>query len=434
MLKTVKKLNNGLNGEIIIPADKSISHRAVMFSSIANGKCIIKNFSSGADCHSTLNIFKQLGVNIDFIDGKTLSISSDGKLKKPSYLLDAGNSGTTTRLLSGILAGQNFDSVIIGDESLSKRPMKRIIEPLTLMGANIESVDGHLPLTIHGSKSGGKSGGKLKGINYTSKLSSAQVKSCILLAGLYAEGETTYTEPYVSRNHSELLLDYLGADIIINGNSATIRPSELTAKDITIVGDISSAAFFIVAGLVVPNSDFVIKNVGLNHTRAGIIDVVKRMKGQIEILNKHIESGEDVCDIRVRYNDNLQGCIIEGDEIPRLIDELPVIAVLASQADGQTIVKNAEDLRNKESDRIKCLVTELTKIGINITETLDGFIIEGKSIIKGGEKLESHNDHRLAMSFYIAGLIAKEEIGISGFEWTKISFPEFEELMNKLKL
>ena len=424
MLKKVSKLNNGLKSEITIPADKSVSHRAVMFSSIARGKCRVTNFSSGADCHSTLNIFKQLGVDIEFIDKKTLLINSDGILKPSSSPLDAGNSGTTTRLISGILAGQNFDSVIIGDESLSKRPMKRIIEPLTLMGADIDSVDGHAPLTIKGRK--------LHGINYSSKLASAQVKSCILLAGLKAEGETTFTEPYVSRNHTELLLDYLGANIKTDKNSVTVKPSILEAKDINIVGDISSAAFFIVAGLIVPNSDFVIKNVGLNPTRTGILDVVKRMNGGVNIINRHTDSGEYVGDIRVQYHNNLKGCTIQGEDIPRLIDELPVIAVLASQAEGQTIVKNAEDLRNKESNRIKCLVFELTKIGVNIKETSDGFIINGKTKIKGEAELESYHDHRLAMSFYTAGLIADQEIGINGFEWTKISFPEFEELVQRL--
>ncbi len=424
MLKKVSKLNNGLKGEITIPADKSVSHRAVMFPSVAKGRCIIKNFSSGADCHSTFNIFKQLGVDIEFIDDKTLSINSDGILKRSSTPLDAGNSGTTTRLISGILAGQNFDSVIIGDESLSKRPMKRIIEPLTLMGANIESVDGHAPLTIKGRK--------LHGVNYSSKLASAQVKSCVLLAGLYAKGETTFTEPYLSRNHTELLLNYLGAEIKTDKTSVTIKQSELEAKDINIVGDISSAAFFIAAGLIVPNSDFIIKNVGLNPTRTGIIDIVKRMDGEVNILNQHNDSGEEVGDIKVHYNDSLKGCTIQGEDIPRLIDELPVIAVLASQAEGQTIVKNAEDLRNKESDRIKCLVSELTKIGVNIKETSDGFIINGKTNIKGGAELESYHDHRLAMSFYIAGLIAEKELAINGFEWTKISFPEFEELVHKL--
>ncbi len=424
MIKKVKKLSSGLKGEIVIPSDKSVSHRAVMFSAIANGKCKIENFSSGADCHSTLNIFKQLGVDIEFIDKKTLLMNSDGHLSASNLPLDAGNSGTTTRLISGILAGQEFNSTIIGDESLSKRPMKRIIEPLFLMGAKIESTNGCVPLTIYGSK--------LHGIDYQSKLASAQVKSCILLAGLKADGQTTYSEPYLSRNHTELLLKYLGADIQSNGTAVTIRPSDLIAKDITIVGDISSAAFFIVAGLVVPNSDFTIKNVGINPTRSGIIDIVKRMGGELNINNERVVSGEKCADIRVCYTETLKGCAIEGEDIPRLIDELPIIAVLASQAEGITTVKNAEDLRNKESDRIKCLVTELSKLGININETADGFIIEGKTNINGGVLLESYHDHRLAMSFYIAGLISKQEIGINGFEWTNISFPEFEELVNLL--
>ena len=257
------------------------------------------------------------------------------------------------RLVSGILAGQNFDSVLTGDESLSKRPMKRIIEPLTIMGANIESIEGHAPLTIRGKQ--------LNGINYQSKLASAQVKSCILLAGLKAKGQTVYTEPYVSRNHTELLLDYLGADIKVNGNSVTICPSALEAKDISVVGDISSAAFFIVAGLIVPNSNFIIKNVGINATRAGIIDIVNRMGGESEIGNKTEESGEDVADIRVKYTNALKACTIEGEDIPRLIDELPVIAVLASQAEGETLIKDAQDLRNKESDRIKILICPMVK-------------------------------------------------------------------------
>ncbi len=439
MLKTVKKLNKGLKGEITIPADKSISHRAVMFSSIAKGECIVRNFSSGEDCHSTLNLFKQLGVDISFIDDKTLQIRSSGKLTPGgnNYIYPCGNSGTTMRLVSGILAGQNFDSVLVGDESLSKRPMKRIIEQLTLMGADITSVDGHAPLTIRGRK--------LHGIDYISKLASAQVKSCILLAGLNAEGKTTFEEPYISRDHTERLFKYLEADIKTEGTKVTITPSQMIAKDIDVVGDISSAAFFIVAGLIVKGSDFVIKNVGINPTRSGILDVVERMGGGVNILNKRLVSGEPCADIRVQYNDSLKGCVIEGEDIPRLIDELPVIAVLASQADGDTIVKNAEDLRNKESDRIKCLVAELTKIGVNIEETPDGFIVhggrgksEGKCVGKSlanntiVQPLESYHDHRLAMSFYIAGLVCENEIAINGFEWTKISFPEFENLINQL--
>ena len=424
MLKKVSHINS-LKGTITIPSDKSISHRAVMFSSIAEGECTVSNFSSGADCHSTLNLLKSLGVDIQFIDEKTLKIKSIGILKPTkTSVFDCGNSGTTMRLVSGVLAGQNFNSTLVGDLSLSKRPMKRVIEPLTLMGANITSENGHAPLKIIGQK--------LQGIDYKSKLASAQVKSCILLAGLNAEGETTFTEPYVSRNHTENLFKYLGADIKINGSEVTLNPSKLYAKDINIVGDISSAAFFIVAGLIVPNSDFIIKNVGLNYTRSGIIDVVKRMGGNIEILNKTTVSGEEVGNIRVQYTENLKPCVIEGEDIPRLIDELPVIAVLASQADGETIIKDAEDLRNKESDRIKCLVDELSKIGVNIEEYQDGFIVRGKTKLKGNAELESYHDHRLAMSYYVAGLICENEIAINGFEWTKISFPEFEELVGAL--
>ena len=424
MLKKVSR-KNSLKGTITIPSDKSISHRAVMFSSIAEGECTVGNFSSGADCHSTLNFFKDLGVDIQFIDEKTLKIKSTGILKpSKTSVYDCGNSGTTMRLVSGILAGQNFNSTLVGDLSLSKRPMKRIIEPLTLMGANITSENGHAPLKIIGQK--------LQGIDYKSKLASAQVKSCILLAGLNAEGETIFAEPYVSRNHTENLFKYLGADIKINGSEVTLNPSKLYAKDINIVGDISSAAFFTVAGLIVPNSDFIIKNVGLNYTRSGIIDVVERMGGNIEILNKTTVSGEEVGDIRVQYTENLKPCVIEGEDIPRLIDELPVIAVLASQADGETIIKDAEDLRNKEADRIKCLVKELSKIGVDIEEHQDGFIVHGKTKLKGNAELESYHDHRLAMSYYIAGLICENEITINGFEWTKISFPEFEELVGAL--
>ena len=425
MIKKVSKLKN-LKGEITIPADKSVSHRAIMFSSIAKGSAIITNFSSGADCWSTLKAFRALGVEINEIDSKTIKIVSSGNLKKSIGSLDMGNSGTTTRLISGILAGQDFDSVLIGDESLSKRPMRRIIEPLSLMGADIESVDGHAPLTIKGRS--------LSGIVYDSKLSSAQVKSCVLLAGINksTRGKTVYTEPVVSRNHTELLLKYLGADIKIEGNKTIVLPSELVAKDIEIVGDISSAAFFIVAGLIVEGSDFIIKNVGVNETRTGILDVVKRMNGDIEIFNKRDISGESVADIRVRYSDSLRACEVSGADIPRLIDELPVIAVLASQAEGKTVVRNAEDLRNKEADRISCLVKELRKIGVQIEELPDGFEIIGKTKLKGNAELDVYHDHRLAMSFYVAGLVCEKEILINDFEWTNISFPEFESLMEKI--
>lgn len=424
MNKYVEKNTKGLRGEIVIPSDKSLSHRAIMLSSIARGCAIINNFSVGADCHSTLNLFKNLGVDIEFISEQKLKLKSTGILAAPTGNLDCGNSGTTMRLVSGILAGQNFNSVLYGDESLSKRPMKRVIEPLSLMGAKIDSNEYKAPLKIYGQR--------LNGIDYSSKLASAQVKSCVLLAGLHAHGKTSFTEPYVSRNHTELMLKYLGAEISVHNSTVEIEKSELTAKDITICGDISSAAFFIVAGLIVPNSDFIIKNVGLNKTRTGILDVVEKMGGNVQLLDKRIEANEEVGDLRVKTSD-LHACEISGSLIPRLIDEIPVIAVMATQAEGTTIIKNAQDLRNKESDRITAVVTELRKLGADIDETADGFIINGKKHLKGGCEIETYHDHRLAMSMYIAGLIAKNPININEFQWVNISFPEFEKLITSLQ-
>lgn len=414
---------NKLSGEVIIPSDKSISHRAIMFSSLAKGKTLVKNFSKGADCHSTLKVFSSLGIEHKFLDEQTLEIISDGILKTPQSYLDCGNSGTTMRLMSGILASRNFDSVLMGDESLSKRPMKRVIEPLSLMGAEISSNDNKAPLKIHGKN--------LQAINYNSKLSSAQVKSCILLAGLNTEGITKYTEPFLSRNHTELMLEYLGADIKVEGTTTSITKSGLEAKDIEIAGDISSAAFFIVAGLITPNSDIIVKNVGLNPTRTGILEVVKKMGGDIEILDKKLLGKEEVGDLRIKTS-NLKATTIEGEVIPKLIDEIPVIAVLATQAEGTTIIKDAQDLRNKESDRISATVRELKKIGADIEETPDGFIINGKKQLKGEAEIETYHDHRLAMSLYVAGLICEKPIKINEFQWVNISFPEFETLMNKL--
>ena len=421
---TSEKILNGLNGEIEIPSDKSISHRAVMFSALAKGETIISNFSRGADCHSTLNIIKQLGCETENINDKTIKINSNGILKAPINNLDCGNSGTTMRLISGVLAGQNFNSTLIGDESLQKRPMKRIIEPLKLMGAKIEHNEFKAPLKIQGTQ--------LNAVDYKSKLSSAQVKSCILLAGLNADGTTIFTEPFKSRNHTELMLDYLGADISVNDNSVSIKKSSLTAKNINIAGDISSAAFFMVAASITPNSKIIIKNVGLNPTRTGIMDVLNQMGANIKILDKQNIAGEDVGDVLVEYSE-LKGIEISGAIIPRLIDELPVIAILATQANGNTTVKDAQDLRNKESDRISCLVKELKKLGIEIEETTDGFIIEGKQKIKGGVQCECYHDHRLAMSLYVAGLISEKPIQINEFQWVDISFPEFLGLINKLK-
>ncbi len=421
----VSKLNHGLKGSITIPADKSISHRAVMFSSLAKGKSIIRNFLYASDCRSTVSVFKNFGVEIEFIDNNILSVASSGSLNKPITPLDCGNSGTTMRLVSGILARQNFDSELIGDASLSKRPMKRIIIPLMEMGADILSETGTAPLFIKGKS--------LKPIEYHSPIASAQVKSSILLAGLGTEGVTTVVEPYLSRNHTEIMLKYMGADIESHDNIVKIKKSELRACDIDVAGDISSAAFFIVAGLIVPNSDIIIKNVGLNPTRTGIIDVVKRMQGDIEILDERIVSGEVVGDLRVRYS-SLKSCSISGADIPRLIDELPVIALLATQADGETRIIDAGDLRNKEADRISAVVKEFRKIGIEIDELEDGFVICGKQNIQGGNDVEVYHDHRLAMTLYIAGLIAQQEMCVKEFQWVDISLPEFLPLMDSLSV
>ena len=424
MQKITYKSEKGLKGTVTIPSDKSISHRAIMFTSLARGKSVIKNFSKGQDPLSSLKVCKTLGIDAEF-SNEELIVKSKGILSDPQTQLDCGNSGTTMRLMSGILAGQNFNSTLIGDESLSKRPMKRVIEPLSLMGAKIESNEYNAPLKIYGQN--------LKPINYISKLASAQVKSCILLAGLNIDGQTSFTEPYVSRNHTEIMLKYMGANISVNNTTVTIEKSELEPKTIEICGDISSAAYFIVAGLIVPNSKIILKNVGLNPTRTGIIEVAEKMGGNIEILDKRDISGEDVGDIQISYSD-LKACSIEGEIIPRLIDELPVIAVLATQAKGTTIIKDAQDLRNKESDRIKAVVTELKKIGADIEETPDGFIISGKTNLKGDTEVETYHDHRLAMSLYVAGLICDKPIAINGFEWVDISFPEFDKLFNSLSL
>lgn len=413
-----------IHGSITTPPDKSISHRAIMLSALSNGISIIKNFSKGQDPLSTLKIFNYLGINHKFIDENSLEISSNGILMKPLAPLDCGNSGTTMRLLSGILAGQKFDSILTGDNSLSKRPMLRIIEPLQLMGAQITANENHAPLIIKASR--------LHSINYTSKISSAQVKSAILLAGLYTDGKTVFKEPCQSRNHTELMLKYLDANIeSIDSTTTAISFSQLTPKTIVIPGDISSAAYFIAAALIVPNSELIIKNVGLNPTRTGFLDVCEMMGADIEILDKKTISGELSGDIRVKYS-SLRATTICGEIIPRLIDELPIIAVLATQAKGETIVKDAGDLRNKESDRIKSIVNGLSSLGANIVETQDGFIIQGKTKLKGDCLVETQKDHRLIMSLFVAGLVCEKPIFVKDFEWVKISMPEFEKLMETI--
>ena len=420
----VEKINKGLKGEFEIPADKSITHRAFMFSSLSGGKVRVTNFSKGQDCLSTLKIIENLGCKITELNQNTIEIDATNAYKNINNItLDCGNSGTTMRLMSGILASQKFSSTLFGDESLSKRPMKRVITPLEQMGAKILHNDFKAPLKFEPTE--------LKAINYNSNLASAQVKSCVLLAGLNTDGTTTFEEPYKSRNHTELMLEYFRANIRVQENKVSISKSKLTPKNIEVAGDISSAAFFIVAGLIIPNSEIIIKNTGINPTRTGILEVAEKMGGKISILNKREIAGELIADLKVEYS-NLNACEISGEIIPRLIDELPVIAVLATQAQGKTVVKDAQDLRNKEADRIKCLVNELQKMGVKIEETQDGFIIEGKQEIQGGCEVEVYHDHRLAMSFYVASLIAQKPVIIKDFQWVNISFPEFLNIMQNL--
>ena len=418
---------NSLKGEITIPGDKSISHRAVMFGSLAEGTTEVTNFLQGADCLSTISCFRNLGIDIEntperiLIHGKGLH-----GLKESATVLDTGNSGTTTRLISGILAGQSFTTILNGDASIQTRPMKRIITPLSMMGANIVSLGGNdcAPLRICGSS--------LHGITYNSPVASAQVKSCVLLAGLYADAPVSVTEPVLSRNHTELMLSGFGAKITSSGTTATIEPNpELKGMQIKVPGDISSAAYFIAAGLMVPNSEILIKNVGINPTRDGILQVVKEMGGDITILNKKVSGGEPTCDLLVRTS-TLKGVTVGGDIIPTLIDEIPMIAVLACFAEGTTIIKDAQELKVKESNRIDTVVTNLKAMGAHIEATDDGMIIDGGYPLHGAV-IDSHLDHRIAMSFAIGALCADGETTIEGAECVKISYPKFYETLDTLK-
>lgn len=416
-----------LRGEITVPGDKSISHRAIMFGSIAKGNTEISGFLNSADCHSTIGCFKQMGINIIEKDGTVLVEGKGmGGLNAPASVLDTGNSGTTTRLISGILAAQPFSVTINGDETIQKRPMKRIMEPLSLMGADITSINGNdcAPLRINGSP--------LHGIQYTPKTASAQVKSSILLAGLYADSPTQVTEPAVSRNHSELMLKAYGADISVSGKTITLQPaSELFGQKVEVPGDISSAAYFIVAGLITPDSEILIKNVGINETRDGIIRVVKDMGGNITLLNERIACGEKVADLLVKSSD-LKATTIEGAIIPTLIDELPVIAVLAACAEGTTIIKDAAELKVKECNRIDAVTKNLKAMGGNITPTDDGFIIEGGAPLYA-TNIETFHDHRIAMSFAVANLVADGENTYDKPEVVCISYPGFYEDLNRLQ-
>ena len=417
-----------LRGSFKLIGDKSISHRSIMFSSIAKGSTKISNFLMGQDCLSTINCFRKMGVDID-IDQNNVIVKGRGLrgLKRPSDILDVGNSGTTIRLMMGILAGNEFESTIVGDDSIGRRPMKRVTDPLRLMGCEIEGKDdaNYTPITIKG--------GNLTGIDYKMPVASAQVKSSIILASLYANSPSTIIEKAKSRNHTEIMLNSFGADIKSNDLNININPIEelYSIGDISVPGDISSAAFIIVAASIVKGSEVTILNVGLNETRTGILDVLKNMNGNFEVFNRRLVGGELVGDIVVRYSEDLASTTIDSDLIPRLIDEIPVIAVLATQANGDTIIKDAKELKVKESNRIQAVVDNLKRMGVDIEELEDGMIIKGKRKLKGA-KISTFNDHRIAMAFSIAGLICESDVELDNTMCIDISFPGYFELLNYL--
>ncbi len=423
----------GLKGEVTIPGDKSISHRSIMLGSIALGTTEITHFLKGADCLSTIDCFRKMGVEIE---RKPSSILVHGKglrgLTAPASTLNVGNSGTTTRLISGILSGQNFATTLSGDDSLNSRPMKRIMTPLNTMGAHIRSLNdnGCAPLHIRP--------GALHGIHYQSPVASAQVKSAVLLAGLYADSPTSVTEPALSRNHTELMLQgfgaYVATDLHTDGTAtAHVEPcKELYGQQICVPGDISSAAYFIAAALLVPGSELLVKNVGTNFTRAGFLKVCKAMGADIETVSQTIEGGESRADLLVRYS-HLKGTVIEGDIIPTLIDEIPMIAIMAAFADGQTVIRDAAELKVKETNRIDTVTAGLKAMGADITPTDDGMIIEGTGHLNGAS-IQSYLDHRIAMAFSVAGLASDGETQIVDSQCVDVSYPEFYATLNSVSI
>lgn len=415
-----------VRGEVTVPGDKSISHRSVMFGSIARGTTEIHGFLEGADCLSTISCFRKMGIEIENHDG-IVTVHGRGLhgLTAPTEILDCGNSGTTTRLISGILAPQSFETVLTGDASIQKRPMKRIMEPLSLMGADIESVNGNgcSPLRIHGKP--------LHGICYTSKVASAQVKSCVLLAGLYADGVTSVTEPELSRNHTELMLRFFGADVRSEGTTATILPpAELYGNRVEVPGDISSAVYFVAAALLLPNSEVLIRNVGVNPTRAGLLTVCRAMSADITLLNENSDCSEPVADLLVRSS-SLTGTEIGGAVIPAMIDELPTVALMACFARGTTVIKDAAELKVKESNRIAIMAENLQKMGADVQETEDGLIIHGGKPLHGAV-IDTHKDHRIAMTFAIAALAAEGTTTLLDADCVDISYPDFYRDLKKL--
>lgn len=431
--------SKGLRGEIQIPGDKSISHRSVMFGALAKGTTEITHFLQGADCLSTIGCFREMGIEIENTNEKII-VHGKGLhgLSAPSKILNVGNSGTTTRLISGILSGQAFASTLSGDASLNSRPMNRIMEPLQMMGADIQSkfINGCAPLLINAHLPVGVKP-TLTGIHYHSKVASAQVKSALLLAGIYADGVTTVTEPNLSRNHTELMLNEFGAQVTTKINpddSAVISISpceELYGHAIVVPGDISSSAYFIAAGLLVPNSELLIQNVGINPTRAGILKVCEAMGANITYLNPHTGNGEPTSDLLIKTS-SLHGTTIEGALISTLIDEIPMIAVMAAFAEGTTIIKDAAELKVKETDRIWTTTEGLKSLGVNVTPTEDGMIIHGGNPVHGGV-VNSYLDHRIAMAFAIAGLAAEGTTTILDSQCVDVSYPDFFQTLEKIQ-
>ena len=418
-MPAVFKRTNNLKGEINIPGDKSISHRSVMLGALSKGTTEVNHFLNAADCNSTIKCFSKMGIEVEKPDPERIIIHGKGLhgLTEPAQALDVGNSGTTIRLLSGILSAQPFNTKISGDDSICRRPMGRIIKPLSMMGADIVSKEKNdcAPLYINGKA--------LTGIHYDSPIASAQVKSAILFAGMYADGETSVTEPFVSRNHSEKMIKYFGGNVTTVDTTCTLTPHpQLEGQKVIVPGDISSAAYFMVAGLITEGSEILVKNVGINPTRDGLIEVIKEMGGDIELLNFKDEM-EPCADILVKSS-NLKGITIGGGLIPRLIDEIPIIAVMACFAEGTTIIKDAQELKVKESNRIEVIVENLQRMGADITPTDDGMIINGGKPLKG-TVLGSRHDHRIAMSFAIAGLASEGKTEIIGSECVNISYPNF---------
>ncbi|MBN6188614.1 3-phosphoshikimate 1-carboxyvinyltransferase [Aneurinibacillus sp. BA2021] len=407
-------------GNITVPGDKSISHRAVMFSALAEGTTMIEGFLPGADCLSTISCFRKLGIEIEQKDDK-VRVAGKGwyGLTEPSDILDIGNSGTTIRLIMGILSTQPFHSVLIGDESIARRPMRRVTDPLRQMGADIAGRKNgeYTPLSVRG--------GTLTGIEYRSPVSSAQIKSAVLLAGLGAEGETTVYEPELSRDHTERMLRSFGVKVESFAGGVRVRGGQrlVSPGHIRVPGDISSAAFPLVAAAIIPGSRIVVQNVGLNPSRSGIIDVLHEMGANIVLHNEREEGGEPVADIELTYAP-LKGIEISGAIIPRLIDEIPVIAVLATQAEGTTVIKDAAELKVKETNRIDTVVAELRKMGARIEPTEDGMVIHGTTALHGAV-CDSHGDHRIGMAAAVAGLAAEGKTTIQNAESINVSFPGF---------